>query len=63
MTALAFDYQASPTRVVFAPGGLSRLGAEADRLNLDRVLVLSTVQQIGHPEQAAADLAGAELDG
>lgn len=62
MTALAFVYEASPTRVVFAPGGLSRLGDEAGRLNLERVLVLSTVQQIRHAEQAAAAL-GARLAG
>jgi len=29
MTPLAFVHQASPTRVVFAPGGLARLGDEA----------------------------------
>src|ERR1700724_952034 len=62
MTALAFVYQASPTRVVFARGGLSRLGDEAGRLNLERVLVLSTVQQIRHAEHAAAAL-GARLAG
>ena len=62
MTPLAFVHQASPTRVLFAPGGLSRLGAEAGRLNLERVLVVSTVQQIRHAEQAAAAL-GARLAG
>jgi hypothetical protein len=41
VTALAFIHQASPTRVVFASGSLARLGAEAERLNLDRVLELS----------------------
>jgi hypothetical protein len=40
VTALAFVYQASPTRVVFEPGGLSRLGDVAGQLNLERVLVL-----------------------
>jgi maleylacetate reductase len=62
VTPLAFVYQASPTRVLFAPGGLSRLGDEAGRLNLERVLVVSTVQQIRHVEQAAAAL-GARLAG
>jgi alcohol dehydrogenase class IV len=62
MMALAFVYQASPTRVVFAPGGLSRLGAEGGRLNLERVLVVSTTQQTRHAEQAAAAL-GARLAG
>jgi maleylacetate reductase len=62
MTAFAFVYEASPTRVVFAPGGLSRLGAEAGRLNLERVLIVSTVGQIRHAEQAAAAL-GARMVG
>ena len=62
MMALAFVYQASPTRVVFAPGNLSRPGAEAGRLNLERVLVVSTVQQNRYAEQAAAAL-GARLTG
>jgi maleylacetate reductase len=62
VTALAFVYQAAPTRVVFAPGGVSRLEAEAERLNLERVLVLSTVQQVRHSERAAAAL-GARLAG
>jgi maleylacetate reductase len=62
VTALAFTYQASPIRVVFAPGGLARLEAEAARLNLERVLVLSTVQQIKQAEHAASAL-GARLAG
>jgi maleylacetate reductase len=39
---------------------LSRLGAEVGRLNLERVLVLSTVQQTRHAELAATAL-GARL--
>jgi maleylacetate reductase len=62
VTALAFVHEASPTRVLFAPGSLSRLGDEAGRLNLERVLVVSTVQQIRHLERAAAAL-GARLAG
>ncbi|SDR43719.1 hypothetical protein SAMN05444161_3978 [Rhizobiales bacterium GAS191] len=56
MTELAFVHQASPTGVVFEPGGLARLEAEAADLNLERVLVLSTPQQGGHAEQAASAL-------
>ena len=60
MTALSFVYQASPTRVVFEPGGLGRLETEAARLDLDRVLVLSTPEQSEHAERAASAL-GARL--
>jgi maleylacetate reductase len=56
MTALSFVYQASPTRVIFAPGGLGRLETEAARLDLDRVLVLSTPEQSEHAERAASAL-------
>lgn len=62
MTALVFTYQASGARVVFAPGGLARLGAEAERLKLERVLVLSTVQQLSHAKKAVSAL-GARLAG
>jgi maleylacetate reductase len=62
MMVLTFVYQTTPTRVVFAPGSLSRIEAEAGRLNLERVLVVSTVQQAGHAELAATAL-GARLVG
>jgi maleylacetate reductase len=62
VTALAFTYQASPVRVVFARGGLARLEAEAARLNLERVLVLSTVHQTKQAEHAASAL-GARIAG
>ena len=62
MTALAFTYQASPQRVVFAPGGLTRLEAEAARLDLDRVLVLSTPEQSRHAAEAAAALGARVVD-
>ena len=60
MTALSFIYQASPTRVVFEPGGVARLETEAARLDLDRVLVLSTPEQTHHADRAASAL-GARL--
>jgi uncharacterized membrane protein YphA (DoxX/SURF4 family) len=59
---LAFVYQAAPTRVVFAPGSVARLEGEAERLNLERVLLLSTVRQVRHGELAASAL-GARLAG
>jgi alcohol dehydrogenase class IV len=62
VTALSFIYQASPARVVFEPGGLARLETEAARLDLDRVMVLSTREQRHHGERAAAAL-GARLAG
>ncbi|MGD0103834.1 MAG: maleylacetate reductase [Rhodopila sp.] len=57
MTALDFTYEPLPTRVVFAPGGLARLEAEAARLDLQRVLVISTPEQGRDAERAAAALA------
>jgi alcohol dehydrogenase class IV len=62
VTALAFVHETPPTRVVFEPGGLTRIEAEAARLNLQRMLVLSTPQQSGHAELAASAL-GARLAG
>jgi maleylacetate reductase len=43
----SFVYQSQPARVVFGRGTLAQLPAEAERLGLQRLLVLST------PEQAA----------
>lgn len=41
----SFIYQASPVRVLFGHGTISRLGEEAERLGVRRVLVLSTPHQ------------------
>jgi maleylacetate reductase len=53
---LAFIHETSPVRVVFRPGGLSLLGTEAARLQLQRVLVITTPQQGEHAERAASAL-------
>jgi maleylacetate reductase len=47
MSVRAFRYDALPGRVVFGPGTLNRLPEEADRLHLQRVLIVSTP---GHQE-------------
>ena len=41
----AFTYQGLPARVVFGSGALASLPAEAERLKLSRLLVLSTPRQ------------------
>jgi maleylacetate reductase len=56
MSDLAFTYDALPMRVVFGPGYLARLPDETDRLDLRRILVLSTPGQRGLAEQVASVL-------
>ena len=41
-SALSFVHDSRPVRVVFGPGALSRLGEEAGRLAMQRVLLVST---------------------
>ncbi|WP_031469034.1 maleylacetate reductase [Sciscionella sediminilitoris] len=53
----AFVHDALPMRVVFGPGRLTDLAAEAARLDLHRLLVLSTPDQRDLAERAA-DLLG-----
>ncbi|EWY38327.1 Maleylacetate reductase [Skermanella stibiiresistens SB22] len=53
MTTAPFIHQSLPGRVVFGPGSLAHLPAEAERLGLRRVLVLSTPGQRGLAEEAA----------
>jgi maleylacetate reductase len=36
-----FDYEARPVRVVFGPGRITEVGAEADRLGLRRLMVIA----------------------
>lgn len=62
VTERAFIYQALPTRVVFASSGLAQLGVEVERLDLDRVLVVSTSRQNPYMAQAVAAL-GTRLAG
>lgn len=58
MTIGDFVYQSSPQRVVFGSGTLARLPAEAGRLGLKHVLVLSTPGQ-KHQGEHALQLLGA----
>ncbi len=48
-----FTYTALPGRVLFGAGRLAELGAEAERLGLSRLLVLSTPQQRAEAERVA----------
>lgn len=57
-----FTYLANPGRVIFGEGSLARLPEEIDRLDVDRVLVLSTPQQRGEAE-ALADRLGSRASG
>ena len=43
--ALSFAYTALPSRVVFGPGSLARIGEEIERLGVHRALVLTTPEQ------------------
>ena len=48
-----FTYNGLPARVVFGHGTLAQLPAEIARLGLQRVLVLSTPQQVEHAQSVA----------
>jgi maleylacetate reductase len=51
-----FVFPGMPSRVVFAPGALSRTGDEIARLGRNRALVLSTPQQAGDAKTLARSL-------
>lgn len=53
LVMLPFSYQTWPQRIVFEPGGLSRVGAEVDALGARRVLVLCTPGQRDLAERVA----------
>ncbi len=57
-----FVHQALPSRVVFGPGVLARLGDEIQRLGAQRALVLCTPEQTGSA-QRVADLLGERAAG
>lgn len=57
-----FAYNGNPARVIFGSGTVARLGDEADRLGVKRVLVLSTPEQAGQAEDVARHL-GARVVG
>lgn len=52
----AFTYVAQPSRVVFGPGALARLGEEIERLGARRALVLCTPEQAASAARVAAML-------
>jgi len=54
----AFVYNALPARVVFGHGTLAALPAEAERLGLENILVLSTPEQEGQAASVADRLGG-----
>jgi alcohol dehydrogenase len=57
-----FDFH-TPTRVVFGPGTLSRLGELAKELGATRVLVVTDpgLEAVGHPQRAVGSLEAAGL--
>jgi alcohol dehydrogenase class IV len=57
----SFIYDQLPYRVVFGAGSFDKLAAEAERLNLSRLLVLSTPGQRPLAEEAARRLGGRSL--
>src|SRR5580700_10894816 len=58
-----FDYH-SPTRVVFGPGSINRLGELARELGDTRVLLVTDpgLEEAGHPQRAIDSLRQAGLD-
>src|SRR5437588_11942435 len=58
-----FDFP-TPTRVVFGPGTVSRLGELAKELGDTRVLVVTDpgLKAAGHPQRAVASLEAAGLE-
>ena len=57
-----FIYTGHPGRVIFGSGTVARLGDEAERLGVKRLLVLSTPEQAGQAEEIARHL-GARVAG
>jgi len=55
---LAFNYQTSPSRILFGPDGLSKVPDVAEQLGCQRLLVLATSQQ----KQSATELAASLND-
>jgi len=59
MTIAPFVFSGLPTRVIFGPGRLAELGAEAERLGMKRPLVITGRQQAALGRDAAGRVAGA----
>ncbi|TXC67981.1 maleylacetate reductase [Sphingomonas ginsenosidivorax] len=51
-----FVYAANPSRVVFGTGTIERLGDEAERLGLERLLIVSTADQTDQAHLVASQL-------
>src|SRR6266481_3405897 len=58
-----FDFH-TPTRVIFGPGTLMRLGEVARELGATRALLVTDpgLEAAGHPQRAQQSLKGAGLD-
>jgi maleylacetate reductase len=59
----AFTHDVSPQRVVFATGALARVGEEAERLGLSRVLVVATPGSGARLGQKVVEVLGARAAG
>src|SRR5262249_39389209 len=57
----SFIFDQLPYRVLFGAGSFDKLAAEADRLNLSRLLILSTPGQLHLGEEAARRLGDRSL--
>ena len=49
----AFTYAANPSRVIFGPGAIARVGAEVEALGARRAIVLSTPGQAAQAQRVA----------
>jgi maleylacetate reductase len=59
----AFTHDVPPQRVVFASGALSRVGEEAERLNIGRALVVATPGSGERLGKKVTDILGAQAVG
>jgi maleylacetate reductase len=57
----SFTHDVAPQRVVFAAGALSRIGDEADLLNIQRALIVATPGSGARLGRKAAELLGARV--
>ena len=62
MMGVPFQYEALPARVRFGMGTIAALAEEAERLSVDRIVVLSTSRQRAKAEHAASFLGGRVVD-
>lgn len=57
-TIKPFEYNASPSRVIFGSGSVKKLGAELERQKLTMPLLLSTPHQVEQVEMLKSQLSG-----